>query len=514
MRHAPENVEPTAEAAGDAPSLGTRMARGTLAQQGSLAVAIVASLVTATALGRTLTLAEFGIYGFVVTLATYLYFAAGSAETAAVTAIAGATTPGEYEAAFSRSIVVFGAFGLIAGILIAAGGSLLVGAFSFPAELVHQARLGVLMVGALTAVGWMLKVFQDLQRATERFVAASISEAVGNTAAVVGVVVALVLDAPLWVIIGAGSSIAFYVGVAALVMVTVRRVPWSFRASAVRGADLRSFLGFSGAMFAVSASDLVINSMDRTVVAALRSASTLGLYEAASRVNTLIRQWTGTLSVTLLPVLSRTKAHGQADVERDLLLRGTKYVLAAVVGPTVVLMVLADRILAVWLGERFTDAAPAAVIFLALWLVAPNLTVANTVVVVERRMRQLLIYSWATAAVNLVLSVVLTALLGLVGVAIGTTAAYLLLMPYFVSFAFRGKDVTVADFARTVWRPVYGLALALGAALGALRLMTPLDHLPVVLGVTIVATLGYWGAFYALALDAGERALIRTVIGR
>ena len=448
----------------DGPSRGTRMLRGTLAQQGSLAVAIVASIVTTTALGRTLSLAEFGVYGFVVTLSTYLYFAAGSAETAAVTAIAGATDRAEYEAAFSRSIVVFGAFGLIAGLLIIAGGSLLVGAFSFPDPLVHQARLGVVLVGALTAVGWTLKVFQDLQRATERFTAASLSEMIGNSASVVVVLAALALDAPLWVIIGAGSGIVFYVGVAALVMVLVRKVPWRFRPAAVRGTELRGFLGFSGAMFLVSASDLVINSMDRTIVAAFRSAATLGLYEAASRLNTLVRQWTGTLSVTLLPVLSRSRAQGQEAVERDLLLRGTKYVLAAVVGPTVVLMMLADRILEVWLGARFVDAAPAAVVFLALWLVAPNLTVANTVVVVERRLRQLLIYSWATAAVNLVLSVVFTAWLGLIGVAIGTTAAYLALIPYFVSFAFQGKGVTVGDFARQVWRPVYGLAAALALA--------------------------------------------------
>jgi hypothetical protein len=116
--------------------------------------------------------------------------------------------------------------------------------------------------------------------------------------------------------------------------------------------------------------------------------------------------------------------------------------------------------------------------------------------------------------VNLVLSVALTAWLGLTGVAIGTTVGYLSLMPYFVSFAFAGKGVGVADFARVVWRPVYGLGLGLAALLGVVRLLVPLDHIEVVLGVTIAGTLGYWLAFYRLGMDAGERRFIRSVLRR
>lgn len=501
-------------AAGDEPRLGQRMARGTLAQQGGTVAAIITGLITTTALGRSLTLGEFGVYGFVVAFASYLYFIAGTVETAAVNEMAATNDEAERDRAFTRAIVVYAALGALAGVLVAVGGSLLVGVLDVSSALEHQARLGAVAVGMLTAFGWIAKVFQDLLRATHRFTAAAGCEATGSVLLCIAVLTALALDAPLWTLIAAGAAIPLYVGAAAVVTVTVLRVHWSFRPREIHRGELRRFLTFSSGVFAITASDLVISSLDRVVVGVFRSAATLGLYEAAIRLNNLVRFWAGNFVVTLLPVLTGFRAEGDRDRERGALLFGTRYILPAVVGPTVTLMILSDRVLEVWLGERFVDAAPALVIFLVTWLVSPNLSIASTMLVVERRLRQLAIYAWATALTNLVLSVALTAWLGLVGVAIGTSGAYLLLAPYFASFAFAGRGVAVRDFARLVWIPTYGGAALLALCLLAVRSLVPLDSLVAVVGVAGAAISAYWAGIYFLVLDPGEQAFMRSVIRR
>lgn len=501
-------------AAGNEPRLGQRMARGTLAQQGGTVAAIITGLITTTALGRSLTLGEFGVYGFVVAFASYLYFIAGTVETAAVNEMAATKHEAERDRAFTRAIVVYAALGALAGLLVAVGGSLLVGILDVSGALEHQARLGALAVGVLTAFGWIAKVFQDLLRATHRFTAAAGCEATGSVLLCVAVLTALALDAPLWTLIAAGAAIPLYVGAAAVVMVTILRVHWSFRPREIHRGELRRFLTFSSGVFAIAASDLVISSLDRVVVGVFRSAATLGLYEAAIRLNNLVRFWAGNFSVTLLPVLTGFRADDDRERERDALLFGTRYILPAVVGPTVTLMVLSDRVLDVWLGERFVAAGPTLTIFLATWLVAPNLSVASTMLIVERRLRQLAIYSWATAAVNLILSIALTAAFGLIGVAIGTTLGYLLLTPYFASFAFAGRGVTAADFWRLVWKPSYGLAVLLAAGLIAIRSAFPLNELIPVILVAATGLVAYWATFFVLVLDPGERAFVRGVLVR
>lgn len=501
------------EAPADRP-LGRNMARGTAAQQGGTIAAIVVGLINTTALGRSLTLAEFGVYGFVVGLAAYLYFVAGTVETTAINEMSAATTREERDAAFTRSIIVYAGLGFVAALIIAVGGALLVSVLDVRPALIHQARLGAVAVGVLTMIGWVGKVFQDLLRATHRFTAAAVSDAIGAVLLCAAVLLTLLLNAPLWCTIAAGSAIPLYVGAVAIVVVVMSDVHWTFRRHDIHWGDLKRFLAFSSGLFGISAADVVISSLDRLIVGALRSASTLGLLEAASRMNLLIRGWTANFSVTLLPVLAALRAGNETAGQRDLLVLGTRYILPAVVGPTVTLMILSDRVLDVWLGPRYVAAAPAAAVFLSFWLIAPNLSVAQTMVLVERRLRQLAIYAWSVAAVNLTLSVLLTAWLGLIGVAIGTTVGYLAALPYFVSFAFRGRGVAVGDFARQVWLPAYGAGAVLAALLLVTRIALPLNHVWSVGLVCAASVLGYWLSIYAFVLTTEERVFFRGVLKR
>ena len=506
-------TEPDAPVADDGP-LGRGMVRGTAVQQGSTVIALLVGLITTTALARSLTLKEFGVYGFVVALATYLYFAAGTAETAAVNEMAAAPTEKDRDRAFTLSIVVYAGLAAVAAILIAAGGALLVRVLDVSPALEHQARLGCIAVGLATMIGWIGKVFQDLLRATHRFSAAAGCEIAGTVVLGAAVVAALALGAPLWVVIAAGAATPLYVGAIAVVVVTVSSVHWAFRPAQLHLAEIRRFLRFSGGVLVIAASDVVVSSLDRVVVGALRPAATLGLYEAANRMNVLIRSWVGNLSVTLLPVLTGLNARGEHQEKATLLIRGTRYMLPTAVGPTVALMVLSDRILAVWLGMRYVPAAPAAAVFLTWWLVAPNLSVASTMLIVDRNLRQLRIYAWSVALVNLVLSVALTAWLGLIGVAIGTTGAYLLLVPYFASFAFKGRGVKARDLAGAAWIPAYTGGILLAAGLLALRLAVPLDHVWSVVAAIVGGVGAYWLAFYVLVLRPDERDLVRSIARR
>src|SRR3954464_8496981 len=126
------------------------LAVSALAQQISQAVAVVMGLVSITVLARRLSLSEFGTYGLLVSLTTYVLFAQGSVETAAVKAIAQATDQPARDRAFSTAVSLYTVAGLASGVLVAGAGTALLSVFNIPAELHHQAQLSVLVLGALT----------------------------------------------------------------------------------------------------------------------------------------------------------------------------------------------------------------------------------------------------------------------------------------------------------------------------------------------------------------------------
>ena len=491
------------------------MARGTLAQQGTQIAGLATAIVVTTALGRNLTLAEFGVYGLVISFTTYLYFALGSAETAAVRSISAADEGAERDRAFSTALAVYAALGVVAGVLIAGGGVLVVGLLGFEGELLQDARLGAIGVGAVTAVGWPLKISQDLLRAVQRFATASLVEAVGTTLlAATTVVLLLVADAPLWVLITVGGAIPLYVGATATLVVLFSGIAQRPRPRELRRAELREFLRVSSALLLVAASDVVVTSLDRIILASFRSPATLGLYEGAVRPNNLVRALSGAFSVTLLPVSSRLASTADAARERALLLRGTRYMLAGLVPPTVAIMVLVEPVLVAWLGEKYGESALACAIFLVWWLFAPNAAVASTMLVVDGRLRRFAVLSWATAGANLALSLALTPIFGLEGVVLGTTLAYLVVLPFYVSYALQRVGVSLAEFARAAWLPAYGTGLVVAAGGAAAHLLLPLESPAVAFaalgGLTVLGWLLVAGVF----LSKDERSLLRTLASR
>src|SRR5262245_53147725 len=97
------------------PTVGGVMVRGAVAQQGAQLAAIVVGLVTSTALGRTLSVAEFGTYGLVLSFALYVAFLNLGAATITMRWLGGST--GEPER--SEAVAISLTYSLAVGIVVA-----------------------------------------------------------------------------------------------------------------------------------------------------------------------------------------------------------------------------------------------------------------------------------------------------------------------------------------------------------------------------------------------------------
>lgn len=489
-----------------------RLATGTLVQQGGQAVGVVVMLVVFTLLGRELTLAEFGVYGIASGFAAYLMFVLGSAETAAVRELAGAQDQHARDRALSNSLVVYAALGLAAGVISTVAGLALLQAFDIPSALRSDARIGVALVGLATIAGWPLKLFHDVLRGTHRYQAAGVAEAAGYVLFGVTVTVLLIAGAPLWALIGMGGALPLCIGLTGFATALVTRLPFHVHRDAIDRGVVRELGRVAGGMTVVGISDVVISSLDRTILALFRPASVVGLYEAAARPNTVLRQLSGSFGVTLLPAVARLRAADDVERLRELVVRGTRYVVGAVVPPCLVLICLGSPLLSAWLGDDFAAAGTALGILVAWWLLAPSGMVASALMVVDGRLRLLASLSWSIAAINLVLSIGLTAWLGLEGVVLGTTIAYAAILPITVGWVLRTTGTPLVRLARDAWLPGYGLGVPLAAAFVSARQLLDLDGLVAVGAVAVLGCAAYWALFYIVALTASERALVRHVL--
>jgi membrane protein EpsK len=487
------------------------LAISTLAQQAVQVVATLTMLGVVTILARRLSLAEFGTYGLLVSLTTYVLFIQGSISTATVKAIAEASDDRARERTFSTAISLYVIAGVGAGLILAVVGSLLLRIFNIPARLDHQAQLSVLALGVLIGVSWPPKIFQDLLRGRHQFVDSATAEVAGYVLFAAVLVALVVQDAPLWILVLAGASAPLAISIASTIVVLLKGVPFRFRRALVSRASMRGLLGLSTYLSVGGLSGIVIYSLDRAILAAFRSPATVALYEGPVRAHNLVQQFNAALSVPLIPTSSRYLDHDDIRRVRDLLLRGTRYTLALIVPLSLTFVVLARPILTVWLGPKYAVAATAMSILVSYWLLNAGLTVGGAMLISAGRARAVAMYSAAIALLNLTLSLALTSSLGLNGVVLGTTLSYVLGFPFALVLILSTFPVSLGEIAREAWVPAYVTGAIIALLLVAVRIFVPLESLLAVAAAGCLAVLLYWAIFYAAWLRPGERTLVKSV---
>jgi O-antigen/teichoic acid export membrane protein len=250
------------------------------------------------------------------------------------------------------------------------------------------------------------------------------------------------------------------------------------------------------------------------ILGAYRGATTVGQFEGPVRAHNLLYALAGALAVPVVPTASRYVADRDQRRLRELVVRGTRYTLALFVPLCVTLMALAEPILEVWLGARYTDGAAALTILVSYWLLYGGLVVTPGFLVGAGRAREVALIVMAVATANLVLALVLTPELGLEGPALATAIPFVLAFPAMLRVGLSASGADLGRLAGRAWLPAYALGAGLAAVLVALRLTLHPDTLPVVLALSAGGVLAYWVAFYGVVLDPDERALTRRLARR
>jgi O-antigen/teichoic acid export membrane protein len=491
---------------------GRRLARGSLAQQASQVTGLLTMFAIITVLARQLSLAELGAYGLLTSLLGYLLIVQNAAAGAAVRTIAASPDRAAAGRAFSSAATLYAAAGAATGLVLAGVGWLLGPALGLHGELARQVGLGGMLLAAVTVVGWPLTVYRDALRAEAQFVRAAVTEMLALVAYATIVLGLALAGADLALLIGASGTIPLLVGLGCLA--SARGLGFRFSAGGVTRGEIRGLLGLAGYVSLTEVAAAGIYALDRLILGIFSSAATVALFEGPVRAHNLIRSLNSAVTVTVLPTATRYHREGDERRMRELLVRGMRYTLAMIVPLAVVGSVLAAPVLEVWLGHRFREGAAAMTILMAHWLVNGCSGVLAAILVATGRARALARYAVLLALSNVALALILTPGLGLEGVALATTVPYALLFPMLLSRTLAVVPVSPEELLRRCLVPCLGAGAVTALLLAAARAALSPDSALAVAGLAVAALLAYWGGFYLLLMDTGERRLVRGLLGR
>ena len=183
---------------------------------------------------------------------------------------------------------------------------------------------------------------------------------------------------------------------------------------------LREVTGFSVFILIIDLANKLNYSTDAIVIGAFLGTSAVAIWAVAQRLIEIVQRITDQLNAVLFPVVVDNSTVQRIDRLQKILIQGTRLSLAMVVPLATVLGLTARPLVMVWVGPEFSESVN--VIYILSVVVALRVGNATSAVILKGSdLHKFLAFANLSMAVgNLILSVLLVRVYGLIGVAIGT----------------------------------------------------------------------------------------------
>mgnify|MGYP003329520709 CR=1 FL=1 len=210
---------------------------------------------------------------------------------------------------------------------------------------------------AVVVLAGVANVLMAALQGHDRFDLANALSLVVVTVHAAGVLLALRMGAGLpglVVAVGAGWAVGAIAGAIAL---TARIPGGGFVGWSVARPHLREALAFGGPMQLAGMLSMLHVQLDKFLLPGMVALAAVTPYELGSRVPGSLQTFPLMLLLAMLPAAASLHAAGDRTRLRELFLRGSRYLLIATSVLVAALVVVAERLFAVWLGPGHAEAA-------------------------------------------------------------------------------------------------------------------------------------------------------------
>jgi O-antigen/teichoic acid export membrane protein len=372
-------------------------------------------------------------------------------------------------------------------------------------------RALVLIAGANLALGFLLAFFSGVLAGARRY---DITSGVAVSLAIVRAGMTIAALKAGWGIGGlAGSVLLSSVLQCAVMFFIARRIfpEVRFLPLVPVGAIARDLVRYGLSSVLLQLAVKVVYYTDSIVVAAFLSKAAVATFGIASTLIEFLRGVVGSMTNVLTPSASEMDARRDLAGLRALMERGTRLSLVLAAPVLATFFLDRGRFLDLWVGPEFADSAVILRILALGQLVAlPTLT-GSVVLYAMNRHRWNAFLAIGEAAANLVLSVLLVGVMGLSGVAWGTTIPLLftqtLLLPGYVC---RLLEMRPLALFRRAYAPALGVGLLYAAAFRIIFDLVDPGAYVTYFACVAAALVPYAAVTYAFVLDPEMRRAIRA----
>jgi O-antigen/teichoic acid export membrane protein len=499
-------IRPAAWHTDDSPFL--TFARNVFTRYLAIAVNVVIGLVVLPLNVQYLGASAYGLWMLTASITTYfsvLELGYGSAVVKFVAEYRARKDPHALNEILSTLFTVFTIMGVIAYAIALVVAALMPHIFNLEPGQVNTGRTVLLIIAANVTLHFVFSVYGGVVNGFQYYY---LNNVIGTVTTIVGAVVNVLV---LWL----GYGLVELVAATTLVRMTPyylyrrnakRAFPaLSLRFSGFRRERLREVTGFSIYIAIIDWSSRLNYTVDTFTIGVFLNTTAVGVYAVGLRLAEALFRMTNQLQVFLFPAVIDRAVEGRIEDQRTLLVRATRFQLAIAMALCGSVAAVADVLIRTWIGPGFESGVRSAQLLVAVVVLRAWMAMPGTLLKGCGRHALVAKVSACSAVANVLLSVTLVKMVGIVGVALGTLipAATIAVCVIFPTACREVELPVLTGYRRVVWPTVWPAMLVV-VLLASTRHMVPL-RLFAVLTHLAAGALTYGALFFAFGLEREER---------
>lgn len=207
-------------------------------------------------------------------------------------------------------------------------------------------------------------------------------------------------------------------------------------------------------LFASKIVGLIFNNTDKILIGIFLTVQDQTNYDIVNKLHIILLSLLSIINQAVLPASSELSAQNNTAYLQTLVIRATKYSAAMVIPLLLFLIVLPKLAIGMWVGPDYAYLSPLVTLYCLHIFLTMLVGVSSTMFVGMNRVGQVLSISIWAAVINIVISTVTVQHLGIKGLILGTTIAYLISSAIYIRATGRIFKIGVSTFLRQTIRPI------------------------------------------------------------
>ncbi len=290
---------------------------------------------------------------------------------------------------------------------------------------------------------------------------------------------------------------------------------YRIRPTLFRGELVRRMLRFGSKSLLQGIAGQVSKRADAVLIGIFLGPQKIVFYNLAHMLLQRLSSLTQLAGHAFMPAFSTFHGAGEQGRMEQYFFIGTRYVYALHAATCAAIAIVGAGFLQLWIGPDYgSEARPLIWVLVAGALIAGSLPLHNRFLTALDRHGQLAILYSLRAALNVILTIILLPVMGLLGVAVATMLAQAIITPLIWRAVFRELQGTVGEYIRQTLAPVFGVVSVMAVIMLITRAFIGIESWLSLFGVLAAGGVSFLLLFSLIATGETERAFLRATIQR